>query len=52
MTSEYENLLLLKSPQNNVESNTGIAEKNKASRTYHICQGHNEIKLLILQLSQ
>ena len=43
MTFEYENLLLLKSPQNNVESNTEITEKNKASRTYYICQGHNEM---------
>ena len=51
MTFEYENLLLLKSPQNNVASNIAITEKNKASQTY-ICQRHYEIKLLILQMSQ
>ena len=49
MTYEYENLLLLKSPQNNVGSNVAITEENKAS---HMCQGHYEIKLLILQMSQ
>ena len=52
MTFEYENLLLLKLPQNNVASNIKITEKSKASQTYHICQGHYEIKLLILQMSQ
>ena len=41
MTFEYENLLLLKSTQNNVTSNIAITEKkNKASQTYHICQGN------------
>ena len=52
MTFEYENLLLLKLPQNNVASNIKITEKNTASQTYHICQGHYEIKLLILQMNQ
>ena len=52
MTFEYENLLLLKSPQNNVASNIAIIEKNKASQTYHICQRYYEIKLLTLQKSQ
>ena len=53
MIFEYENLVLLKSPQNNVASNIAITEKkNKASQTYHVCQGHYEIKLLILQISQ
>ena len=52
MTFKYENLLLLKSSQNNVASNIAITEKNKASQTYHICQGHYETKLLILQMSQ
>ena len=52
MTFEYENLLLLKSPQNTVASNITFTEKNKSSQTYHICQGHYDIKLLILQMSQ
>ena len=52
MIFENENLLLLKALQNNVASNIAIAEKNKASQTYHECQGHCEIKLLILQMSQ
>ena len=34
MTFEYENLLLLKSPQNKVASNIAITEKNKVSQTY------------------
>ena len=34
MTFEYENLLLLKSPQNKVASNIAITEKNKVSPTY------------------
>ena len=42
MTFEYENLVLLM---------LAITEKNKASQTYHECQGHCEIKLLILQMS-
>ena len=46
MTFEYKNLLLLKSPQNNVVSNIVITEQNKASQTYHICKGHYEIKLI------
>ena len=34
MTLQYQNLLLLKSPQNNVASNIVITEKNKASQSY------------------
>ena len=34
MTFEYENLLLLKSPQNKVASNIAVTEKNKVSQTY------------------
>ena len=52
MTYEYENLLLLKSPQNNVGSNVAITEENKASQTYHVYKGHYEIKLLIFQMIQ
>ena len=40
MTFKYENLQLLKSPQNNVTSYIAITEKNKASQTYHICHNH------------
>ena len=39
MTLEYENLLLLKWSQYLLASNIVITEKNKASQTYHICQG-------------
>ena len=52
MTFEYENLLLLKSPENYVASSSAITEKNQASQTYHVCQEHYEINLLILQMSQ
>ena len=52
MTFGYENILLLKSPQNNVASNIAITEKNKARQAYHMYQGHYEINLLILQVSQ
>ena len=48
MTFECEDLLLLKSPQNNVAS----LKKKQLSQTFHICQGHYEIRLLILQMSQ
>ena len=46
MTFEYKNLLLLKSPQDNVTSDFQSLKENKASQTYHICQGHYEIKSL------
>ena len=49
-TFDYEKLLLLKSPQNILVSNI-VFTKKKASQTYHRCQGHYEIKLLILQMS-
>ena len=52
MTFKYEKLLLLKSIQNKVASNIMITKQNKASQTYHICQKHFKIKLLILQTSQ
>ena len=51
MTFKYEKLLLLKSPQIKVTSNIVITKQSKTSQTY-ICQGHYEIKLLILQTSQ
>ena len=51
ITFEYEKLLLLKSTQNKVTSNFMITKRNKASKTYHICQGDINIKLLILQTS-
>ena len=34
MTLQYQNLLLLKLPQNNVASNIVITEKTKASQSY------------------
>ena len=52
MKFEYKKLLLLKSPGNKVGSNIVTTEKNKASQTYHLCQGNYEIKLLVLQMSQ
>ena len=36
MTFKLLNLLLLKSPQNNVASNIAVTEKSKAGYTYHI----------------
>ena len=51
MAFKYEKLLLLKSPQNKVPSNIVITQKKK-SQAYHKCQGHFEINLFILQVSQ
>ena len=51
MTSEYEKLLLLKSPQNKVASNIVTIKKDK-KEVKHICRGHFKIKLLIFQTSQ
>ena len=52
ITFEYENMLLLKSPQNKVASNIAITKQNKTSQTYHICQEQFEIKVFILQTNQ
>ena len=38
ITFEYENMMLLKSPQNKMASNIGITKQNKTSQIYHICQ--------------
>ena len=51
MAFEYKKLLLLKSPENKVASKLRSLKK-KTKQTCHICQGHYEIKLLILQMSQ
>ena len=49
---KYEKLQPLKSAQSEVASNIVITKQNKTSQTYHICQEHFEIKLLILQTNQ
>ena len=52
ITFKYEKLLLLKSSPNKVASTIAITKQNKTSQTYHICQKHFEIKMLILLSSQ
>ena len=47
ITFEHEKLLLLKSPQNNVESKMAITKQNKTRQTHDISKEHFEIKLLI-----
>ena len=46
---EFQKRLLLKSSQNEAASNIAISgKKRKANQAYHTCQGHFEIKLLIV----